>query len=64
MIIQTSPGNNTYKLGEVLAIGSTFKLLQLLMGFPTYPALVATLGLGGLGTSILTKEQHCHILTT
>jgi hypothetical protein len=42
-------GSNTFKLGEVVLLGSTYSLLNLLTGFPSYASLVAVLGAAGLG---------------
>lgn len=50
IVLETTTGANNWKLAEVITLGSGFKLLQLLAGFPSYPALVATLGVAGIGT--------------
>jgi hypothetical protein len=45
----TEAGSNTWKLGELLVLASAGSLVQLLFGFPSYGALVGTLGVGALG---------------
>jgi hypothetical protein len=50
LILESAPdGTSNFKLGEILVLGSTAGLLNLLTGFPSYIGLVAALGVGGVG---------------
>jgi xanthosine utilization system XapX-like protein len=52
-------GSNTFKLGEIVLLGSTYSLLNLLSGFPSYLSLVAALGGLGVGKNVVIQELLC-----
>ena len=62
MVADDAP--TTFKLGEILVLASSAKLIQLLLGFPSYGALGLTLGVAGAGTFPLTKVLSFHTPTT
>ncbi len=63
LLLDSPQGDNTWKLGEIILGASGFKLLGLLAGFPSYGALVGTLGLAGVGKNIDIKVVCCLTLT-
>ena len=59
----TQEGDNTWKLGELLLLAGSGKFASLLLGFPSYAALVGSLGVAGVGSDEFIQEQHYRIRT-
>lgn len=57
-------GDNNWKLAELITLGGAFKFLGLLAGFPSYIALISTLGVTGIGKGYIIKVLLFHTQTT
>jgi hypothetical protein len=64
VILQTEVGENNFRVAELLTVGALAKFCQLVMGFPSYGAMIGTLGLAGVGTYGPRQGQCCPFRTT